>query len=423
MPSLPTDTAQLGSLLWGAAVRVKETVAESIDGNLHEFNAERERVLAEARRLQPVTSGDASSEGLPPWRVLSEQYQILEEDLRTQMLQLSLTQSTFIEAPSSGSPAVDYKALLPTCMAALREDEALRQRRFELVPKRLDERTFWANYLDKVFAIKDAILATSVHLNSIGHGEEPPSASRAGRGPQPQNVRSPGAQASTSGAAPAPTFVRAASRAADAMSERIRAELEAALLDDADTDAGGREQPPRCAAPVVETAPSARTASAAAPQPVAQPTAPRRGSEPAFPNIPSTNPRAEEPVAEPAPAPGSHADHSRADSSLAEQRARAAAAPGQAATPQAADPATTSPPPQALTAIPLPHAAAAAAATPPPAAAPTAPTADAGRAAEADGLEDDGELEDDGVELNSDDDIDKLLDLGDDDDGEDEDAR
>lgn len=86
--------------------------------------------------------------------------QILEADLRSQMLELSKSQSTFLEGPacsraaagaagsSAGSAAacsppaavrnsaLDYKQMLPTCMAALREDEQLRQRRFELVPAR-----------------------------------------------------------------------------------------------------------------------------------------------------------------------------------------------------------------------------------------------------------------------------------------------
>lgn len=62
-------------MLWGAALRVKETVSESIDGNLHELQAEQQRLLAESRRLLPVTDA-ASNDAPPPWKVLSEQYQV-----------------------------------------------------------------------------------------------------------------------------------------------------------------------------------------------------------------------------------------------------------------------------------------------------------------------------------------------------------
>lgn len=62
-------------MLWGAALRVKATVTESIDGNLHELQAEQEAMLAEARRLQPLVGAEAG-DARPPWRVLSEQYQV-----------------------------------------------------------------------------------------------------------------------------------------------------------------------------------------------------------------------------------------------------------------------------------------------------------------------------------------------------------
>jgi len=62
-------------MLWGAALRVKETVSESIDGNLLQLQAERERVLEEARRLKPVHDA-AANDAPPPWKVLSEQYQV-----------------------------------------------------------------------------------------------------------------------------------------------------------------------------------------------------------------------------------------------------------------------------------------------------------------------------------------------------------
>ncbi|KAJ1635830.1 hypothetical protein T492DRAFT_963068 [Pavlovales sp. CCMP2436] len=184
------------------------------------------------------------------------------------MLELSRTQSTFLEEPSTLAH-FDYKAMLPTCMAALREDEALRQRRFELVPKRVDEITFWRNYFDKVHAIKDAILATSVHLNSIG-------SHAGGDAPAPRRSAPPPP-------APAAQPTEADGRA-DAMAERIRRELDeldvavpSAPAADDDDDEGPSEPagapPPRpspaSAAPAAPTAAPPAFAPAAADTPPA----------------------------------------------------------------------------------------------------------------------------------------------------------
>ncbi|KAJ1635831.1 hypothetical protein T492DRAFT_431986 [Pavlovales sp. CCMP2436] len=80
LPPLPTDSAQLGSMLWDAALMVRETVAGQIDDNLHEFQAERKRVLAEARRLQPAKDAEGN-DAPPPWKVLSEQYQVRPHEM------------------------------------------------------------------------------------------------------------------------------------------------------------------------------------------------------------------------------------------------------------------------------------------------------------------------------------------------------
>lgn len=289
------------------------------------------------------------------------------------MLELSKSQSTFLEGPAaSGAPSpggtaarLDYRRMLPTCVAALREDGALRQRRFELVParcaaglaprrgahqpaphplsrapppraSRLDEATFWRNYFERVSEIKDAILATSVHLNSVRHdgrGGAQPAREGGAFGAPPRG----GGGAGDASALPSAALARLESdERADEMSERIRRELE--------LDAELRlPLPPQAAAP---SQPSSAGAGDSG-----------RGAAPALP-------AAAEAAAPPQPA-GTDAASAQPAASLAEPAA----------------------PPGAIGERP------------------------AGGKADGAGGEEDGE-EDAGVELDSDDDIDKLLALG-----------
>lgn len=113
----------------------------------------------------------------------------------------------------------------------------------------MDERTFWYNYLAKVYALKDAILSTSVHLNSIDADARAGQESGACSPPRPGAVRA---------AAPAPVL----SGPADELAERIRREL---ALE------GASATPP--AGPVVP----AVGAPVEAPQPNAQQVAEERG--------------------------------------------------------------------------------------------------------------------------------------------------
>lgn len=125
-------------MLWGAAKKVSGTVAGQIDGSLNEFREERNRALAEAQWARAASAIDARSAS-PPWTVLAEQYQILENDLEVQARQLSRHHNTFLEAPTDKDVAgltFDFQQMLPTCMAALEADEDLRRMRFELVPQR-----------------------------------------------------------------------------------------------------------------------------------------------------------------------------------------------------------------------------------------------------------------------------------------------
>jgi len=233
--ALPGDASELTSALLGAAMRVKATVAESIDGNLSEFNAERDRALAEARLAQATTRAGAEVAASPPWAVLAERFQILEADLKAQIMSLSEHQSTFLEAPAPGAAPFDYHQALPSIHAALAEDPNLKAMRFQLVPARVDEQSFWRNYFDKVHAVKDAILAGSVHLNSI----DGPLADAKRRAAGEAQARAAGVGALAQTRADEEARAEADAHAAEVMAERIRRELDLAAAEDTTTAALG----------------------------------------------------------------------------------------------------------------------------------------------------------------------------------------
>ena len=74
--------------------------------------------------------------------------ELLEEAVR----RLSDSENTFSEATTLGDAAEreEHHVLMGCARAALAFDERLNQRRFELVPKRMDETTFWTNYFARV---------------------------------------------------------------------------------------------------------------------------------------------------------------------------------------------------------------------------------------------------------------------------------
>lgn len=235
--------------------------------------------------------------------------------------------------------------------------------------RRLDETTFWRNYFDKVFAIKDAILATSIHLNSIGCADPPPRAP-----PQRAGARSDGGldAAAPHGAAASGEQLAVAPLApvdnarADAMAERIRRELELGSELEFETDAPS--------APGTHEPSGHREAAGDAAARSEEAGAPRAGDAQEVPLELLADVSAATLQAAP---------------SLPAASVPAAGAPARASAPIASSGRDgDAPPPRA--------------------------SSEALRPPPDDATED--EEEDDGVELDSDDDIDKLLDLGDDDD-------
>ena len=124
--------------LLGAAERAIERFSSSSGG----------AALEAARQRAEQAQAELYDGSVPPWQTLSEQFAILEEELKARILALSAQQSIFTTAAAEQHRAATrHRSVLPGCLpmatAALEADPQLAQLRFRLVPRRLSEEDFW----------------------------------------------------------------------------------------------------------------------------------------------------------------------------------------------------------------------------------------------------------------------------------------
>lgn len=109
---------------------------------------------AASRAAEAAAEADRAG-GMPPWCTLSEQFAILEEELKRRIL-LIPHEGRFDAAAASQRrrPGNILPGCLPMATAALAGDDALRALRFRLVPAALSEEDFWRCYFWHVAQIK-----------------------------------------------------------------------------------------------------------------------------------------------------------------------------------------------------------------------------------------------------------------------------
>jgi hypothetical protein len=104
-------------------------------------------------------SPDAS---VPPWVGYNE-----EEQLKAQILEISSdSRNVLREPPPEVEFPFDYPRAAPVAMVMLKEDSRLQKLRFDLVPKKVSEETFWRNYFYRVSLIKQSVQIST--LSSAG---------------------------------------------------------------------------------------------------------------------------------------------------------------------------------------------------------------------------------------------------------------
>ena len=145
-----------GNLLSGVAGRVRASIQESVSA-FHreaELYCSEEAQAKEQAELRQAVSKAALTEPPPPshdapWL---EAPPHLRGPLEEAVRRLSSSEGTFLEATEllDESDRVEHAVLVGCARAALAFDEELVTRRFALVPGRMSEATFWANYFARV---------------------------------------------------------------------------------------------------------------------------------------------------------------------------------------------------------------------------------------------------------------------------------
>ncbi|XP_065331765.1 synapse-associated protein 1 isoform X2 [Cloeon dipterum] len=131
-----------GAKVSEASAKIKETVEKNTI--LGEFNKEQESFINSKQKSMEAA--------VPPWVGYPN-----EEKLKEEILSLSQDRRSFVRAPPTGVTfEFDYETFTPVAQALLVEDPELEKMRFELVPKVVNEETFWRNYFYRVSLIKQS---------------------------------------------------------------------------------------------------------------------------------------------------------------------------------------------------------------------------------------------------------------------------
>jgi len=102
--------------------------------------------------------------------------------VKTEILGLSQDKRNFVRSPPGGVEfSFDMTASFPIALALLREDPELSKMRYEIVPKLVNEETFWRNYFYRVSLIKqDPNFTTASDTNKASVSRSSSSASDEG---------------------------------------------------------------------------------------------------------------------------------------------------------------------------------------------------------------------------------------------------
>ncbi|CAO3620438.1 unnamed protein product [Cunninghamella echinulata] len=96
------------------------------------------------------------SELVLPWAG----YDVYEKELKRRILEITKDQRHFtIPPPEDTTFEFDLKAYSQSARAILEVDQELSKMRFLLVPKQVDEVSFWRNYFYRVTTVKQAVLS------------------------------------------------------------------------------------------------------------------------------------------------------------------------------------------------------------------------------------------------------------------------
>ncbi|XP_076041647.1 synapse-associated protein 47kD isoform X2 [Oratosquilla oratoria] len=160
--------SKAGASVKEASSRIKESVEKN--NILSEFNKEQEAFLA--------AKGNKTGEAVPPWVGYPD-----EEKLKEEILALSTDRRNFVRSPPTGVTfEFELEAFLPVAQATLAADENLEKMRFELVPKVINEETFWRNYFYRVGLIRQSTELSSLEQEGNQEADAKPASQEGGKG-------------------------------------------------------------------------------------------------------------------------------------------------------------------------------------------------------------------------------------------------
>uniref|UniRef100_A0A6G1SBC6 Synapse-associated protein n=1 Tax=Aceria tosichella TaxID=561515 RepID=A0A6G1SBC6_9ACAR len=170
---------KFGTFLFSMANKAGQTVSQT--AKQVKQAVENTSILTDLTREQQEfvrEHGGSLQAGELPW--LNEPDEARSAYIREQILSLSQDKRNFVRAPPSDSDfRFDPKSCYPIALSLLREDPNLNKMRYELVPKLVNEDTFWCNYFYRVSMLKqmsekgaDAKKGWSSSRSSSGEGPD-----------------------------------------------------------------------------------------------------------------------------------------------------------------------------------------------------------------------------------------------------------
>ncbi|XP_076467008.1 uncharacterized protein LOC143298156 [Babylonia areolata] len=165
---------QVGNILYSFGVAASSAMVQQAS-KIKTAVQEKTLLLSDVRKEQEKVAAQTKvvrkreEDAVPPWVGYRE-----EETMKEHILGLSQERKIFLNNPPSDVKfEFDFATAYPVAMATLREDANLRLMRYQLVPKRTSEETFWRNYFYHVSLVKRSVqLDTGTRLDSQTTAEE-----------------------------------------------------------------------------------------------------------------------------------------------------------------------------------------------------------------------------------------------------------
>lgn len=157
----------IGSFLFAVANKAGRTVSETAKHLKH--TVEENSILADFNREQEAfvnSKGASKDAATAPWVGCVD-----EESVKQEILSLSQDKRNFVRSPPAGVQApFNFEEMHPVASIMLQEDPKLEKMRFELVPKLINEETFWRNYFYRVSLIKQSTQLSSMTREKSSSG-------------------------------------------------------------------------------------------------------------------------------------------------------------------------------------------------------------------------------------------------------------